>query len=159
MLFTNPIFVMCWWDNQLQSVPQLPDRARLSNRHSVIFFILLLILWNFRRLFIFYAFIFVSVLLLILYHSSNWRHRTWQAAKNSLEAIKPVFLFLWLTLLLFDFYTNLAVILHAVYIYAKSKSLLLRACTVKATFDKCIEQGGFCCRALLLQQRPRTCIL
>lgn len=159
MLFTNPIYITCWWDNQLQSAPQLPDRAHLSYRHSVIFsfcFWFFGTLVGFLYFMLLYLCLFYCLFYIIALIEDTGLDRL---QKNSLEAIKPVFLFHWLTLLLFDFYTNLAVILHAVYIYAKSKSLLLRACTVKATLDKCTEQGGFCCRALLLQQRPQTCIL
>lgn len=45
------------------------------------------------------------------------------------------------------------------YVFAKPKSLLLRASAVKATLDKFSEQGGGCHQALLRQQRPWTFIL
>lgn len=73
-----------------------------------------------------------------------------QKKKTSLKAIKPIFLFHWLTLPLFLFYTNLAVILHGV--YAKPKCLILRASTVKAAHEQFSEQGGVCYQALLLQR-------
>lgn len=77
-----------------------------------------------------------------------------QKKKTSLKAIKPIFLFHWLTLPLFLFYTNLAVILHGV--YAKPKCLILRASTVKAAHEQFSEQGGvsikpcFCKEAVTL---------
>lgn len=70
--------------------------------------------------------------------------------KNNPKAIKPIFLFHWLTLPSFLCYTNFAVILLG--IFAKSKCLILRASTVNAAHEQFSELGGVCYQALLLQR-------
>lgn len=142
--------IVCWWDNQLQAAPELPELLWAIGRgcffHSVANSVELL------RLFVFYIFwVYLFLFYYLFYNLALIKDRGLdriQAAKNQPESNKTnIFISLINTSIVLCC-TNLAVVLHGIY----AKCLILRASTVNATHEHFSEQGGVCYQALLLQR-------